>query len=242
MADAAGKEALFESLLVRAANDDATAWREIAAMAERGEGMKEPNLKWTFKALVEGAVKGGDPECARNLARAFEDGVGCTPDPKKAAVYLMQAADAGDVLAMRLLGGKYSMGAPGLPQSWPKAAEWFSKAAALGDARSMAVLGGIYFKGKLGKKDYRLAADWLERALFTGQDVDKALCHLHLGILYMDDDHGVKSDLNKAANHIEKAAKLGDPVAPELLAHVRWLQEISAITEGAGIPMSVTFF
>ena len=78
-----------------------------------------------------------------------------------------------------------------------------------GDAAAQVAVGESYAEGKGVSRDYKLAAEWYQRAADKG-DIGG---ELHLAALYRDGGKGFPRDMAQAAAWYRKAAEQGDVTA-----------------------------
>jgi TPR repeat protein len=135
-------------------------------------------------------------------------------DERAAAKWMSMAAEQGDAVAQRSLGGFYSNGT-GVDKDERAAAKWMSMAAEQGDARAQFILGVLYFHGIGVDKDQRAAAKWMRMAAEQG-DAD---AQRSLGVKYSNGT-GVDKDQRAAAKWTRMAAEQGDARAQCKLGHM----------------------
>jgi TPR repeat protein len=98
-----------------------------------------------------------------------------------------------------------------------KAIELFEKASSQGNAGALAALGGMYTLGKGVIKNPVKGLELFEKAALQGS----AAAQYTIGVYYAKGEGGVAQDLNKAIEWLDKAAKQGNPYAPNVLGMVR---------------------
>lgn len=92
---------------------------------------------------------------------------------------LYAKAKAGDKIAQRALGWRFSNGA-GVKRNNTKARYWWQKAAEQGDAVSQLNLGGMYYYGNGVSKDYKKAFKWYKKSAENGdRDAQYSLGYLY---------------------------------------------------------------
>ncbi len=121
----------------------------------------------------------GDPKAQGELGLLYEKGLGTTPDDKKAAYWLAEAAEKGDAGSQNNLGFLYFNG-HGVTQDYAQALKWFQKAADQGLASAESNLGLIYGAGLGLPKDYPKALAWFKKAA----DQDDLDAQVNLGMMY----------------------------------------------------------
>eukprot|EP00746_Dinoflagellata_sp_MGD_P007758 gnl/MRDRNA2_/MRDRNA2_115430_c0_seq1.p1 gnl/MRDRNA2_/MRDRNA2_115430_c0~~gnl/MRDRNA2_/MRDRNA2_115430_c0_seq1.p1 ORF type:complete len:724 (-),score=163.84 gnl/MRDRNA2_/MRDRNA2_115430_c0_seq1:99-2270(-) len=173
-----------------------------------GAEVLETNFAWHHHW---DAAKKGDAEGMRRLGRAYEEGIGITPDKQQAIEYYKRAASSGDMLAQRYLAGIFAAGA-GVPRDFNAAATWAQKAAAQGDTAAQRALGCMYATGAGVKQDIDMAASWCRRSALGGDIVAMRA----LGMM-LAKGAGINQDFSQAAYWYRKSADRGDAVAQRLL-------------------------
>jgi TPR repeat protein len=105
----------------------------------------------------------GNAKSMGELGMMYLEGVGCSPDPSLALVWLARGARKGDALSENNLGFLYDKGR-GVPRDPRLALKWFQKAAAQGLASAQRNLGLLYGRGDGIPRDDAQALSWFERA------------------------------------------------------------------------------
>jgi hypothetical protein len=161
-----------------------TSLNELANDIEKGRYKTRKESKAEFEKITEAVWKDWASPSPSASASA-------TPQQAdtSAVAKLRQAADAGDVGAMRKLGVLYEEG-EGVAKDLNEAARWYRKAADAGDATAMRNLGVIYSKGEGVAKDLSEAARWYRKAA----DAGNAEAMFNLGLDYSKGE-GVASRL-----------------------------------------------
>ncbi len=137
---------------------------------------------WRQSALISSAKKGaasGDLASAIRLAVMYETGALVRKDPKRAAHWHLQAAEAGDPESQRVVALLYREGR-GLEKSETSAARWMLAAARQGDLLAQREMGLFYKKGEGIRKDMKKALFWLRKASEGGE----AEAQYALGAIY----------------------------------------------------------
>jgi TPR repeat protein len=120
---------------------------------------------------------------------------------------LMQAANAGVVEAMELVG--YSLHhAQGVAQDYVQAMQWYRKAAEGGNAAAMEEIGFLYHNGLGVPMDFDVAMQWYRQ----GADRGSPSAMNNIGFLYYN-GVGVPQNFASALQWFEKAANAGNPTA-----------------------------
>jgi TPR repeat protein len=108
-------------------------------------------------------------------------GIGVNKDVAKGLELLVEAAQAGDKEAVKLLFGHYN-GSDGVPVDEVKAMHWLHVGANYGDPQMQAELGRRYMLGSWVNKDAALAERWISKAAAAGlPDAYVLLGQLHAG-------------------------------------------------------------
>ncbi len=112
---------------------DSTAMAAIGTMYEKGgEGVPKAHIRKAAQWHLKAAEAGNSAGDADHRARLSMVGEGVPQDYAKAALWLGQAAEAGQIMAMGAIGVLYGYGR-GVPKDREKAAFWLRKAARAGD-------------------------------------------------------------------------------------------------------------
>lgn len=147
----------------------------------------------------------GDDSAMRNLATAYNVGIGVVQDYGKAREWYERAAEAGNADAMYSLGVLYYHGR-GVGQSYVIARVQYEKAADRGDSDALTSLGALYQNGHGVEQDYIIARTLYEKAIDKGNVV----AMFNLGLLYDSGGKGLDRDYANARQWYEKAADKGD--------------------------------
>ncbi|HJT86268.1 MAG TPA: metallophosphoesterase [Bryobacteraceae bacterium] len=202
--------------------DYAAALKQWQPIAERGDANAEYNLGLLY-ALGKGvpqnyqtaaewyrkAAEQGVAAAEYNLGVLYANGQGVSKSPGDAINWFTKAAQQGIAEADASLGDLYHDGSP---PNYANAEEWYRKAAAQGIASAQFSLGLMHDLGEGVPQDYDEAIRWYRQAADAGY----APALTNLGILYYN-QQGVKRDLLEAYAWLERAQKLNDPRAGELL-------------------------
>ena len=154
--------------------------------------------KNALKALQERAAT-GDADAQCGLGKQYEFALGVPRDNTKAALWLRQAAEQGNIVAQVELGVVFDK-----TQDYAQAFTWYSKAAERGNARAQYNLGLCYLNGESVPKDTARALDLFRKAADQGD----AIAEHELGWIYQD-GVGVQQDYAQAANYFRKSANQG---------------------------------
>jgi localization factor PodJL len=163
---ALGPEALREA----AANGDARAQFEIAAIYTEGRAVPE-DLAAAAVWYERSAAQGFAPAQYR-LGNLYENGRGVDKDLQQARLWYQRAAEAGNRMAMHNLAALYAGGELG-KQQFDAAAEWFEQAARRGMRDSQFNLGMLYARGLGVSQDLEASFKWFSLAASRG-DADAA--------------------------------------------------------------------
>lgn len=159
-----------EPLLAAAADGDARAQFEVAAIYTEGRAVPE-DLKAAAMWYERAAGQGFAPAQYR-LGNLYENGRGVAKDLAQARLWYQQAAEAGNRMAMHNLAALYAGGGLGT-QQFDAAAKWFEEAASRGMKDSQFNLGMLYARGLGVKQDLAASFKWFSLAANKG-DKDAA--------------------------------------------------------------------
>ncbi|MBN9669699.1 caspase family protein [Roseibium aggregatum] len=120
--------------------------------------------------LLQDAVDEGDPEAMFELGRLYEKGIGVEQDVKKALELFHRSADEKFADAINDLGFLHFQGGLGVPRDQKKAIDYFSKAAELRHPEAMFNYAALIDDGVVEGRDQKDAAEFLYRALRTGNE------------------------------------------------------------------------
>ncbi len=161
-----------EALRQAAANGDARAQFEVAAIYTEGRAVPE-DLAQAAVWYERAAAQGFAPAQYR-LGNLYENGRGVTKDLQQARLWYQRAAEAGNRMSMHNLAALYAGGELG-KQEFGSASEWFEQAAARGMKDSQFNLGMLYARGLGVKQDMQTSYKWFSLAAARGdQDAAKA--------------------------------------------------------------------
>lgn len=161
-----GPEALREA----AANGDARAQFEVAAIYTEGRAVTEDPEQaaiWYERAAAQGFAP-----AQYRLGNLYENGRGVAKDLEQARLWYQRAAEAGNRMSMHNLAALYAGGELG-KQQFDAAASWFEQAAARGMKDSQFNLGMLYARGLGVKQDMQTSYKWFSLAAARG-DKDAA--------------------------------------------------------------------
>ena len=162
--------------------------------------------------LIINAAESGDAESQYFLAKLYETGAGdLEKDSAKAAYWLKQASDAGNLDARCEVAIRYLHGIEGYPINKAKAFAMLQENAKQKHPASMREMGRLYDKGLTGfvQQDERQAYSWFLKAA----DVDDSLAAVHLGYYYEMGKGGLKQDYAKAMTWYQKGVSQLEPIA-----------------------------
>lgn len=128
---------------------------------------------------------------------------GLNQDFEQAGIWLLKAAQQGDISAMDMLGTIHLYGY-GVEKSQKNAFAWWQKSADLGSAEGLYFTGLFYGSGDIVDQDYKKSSELLKEAADKGH-LDAAF---QLGIYYMH-GFGVEKDIHKAIQLFDMAAEKG---------------------------------
>ncbi len=144
-----------------------------------------------------------------SIAQKFYYGVGAPKDVHKAFRLYLQAAKAGSIDAMFIVGGMYMQG-KGTSINKAEAFKWLYKAAINGKSskESERILGQSFITGQNVPQNYDEGVTWYERAAKGGD----AAAQSELGFLYFSGKL-IEKDYNKAFQWFDIAARNNYPLA-----------------------------
>ncbi|WP_332687838.1 SEL1-like repeat protein, partial [Devosia sp.] len=154
-----------EPLLAAAANGDARAQFEVAAIYTEGRAVTQDYAeaaKWYERAAAQGFVP-----AQYRLGNLYEAGQGVDKDIEIAKLWYQRGAEAGNRMAMHNLAALYAGGLLG-EQEFETAAEWFAQAAARGMTDSQFNLGMLYARGLGVQQDFEQSYKWFSLAAGNG--------------------------------------------------------------------------
>jgi len=161
-----------DQLLDAAANGDARAQFEVAAIYTEGRAVSE-DLEAAAIWYERAAGQGFAPAQYR-LGNLYENGRGVDKDLAQARLWYQRAAEAGNRMAMHNLAALYAGGGLG-QQQFDAAAKWFEEAAVRGMKDSQFNLGMLYARGLGVKQDLPASYKWFSLAADRGdKDAVKA--------------------------------------------------------------------
>jgi TPR repeat protein len=148
---------------------DPYAMSELGRYYEDGKG-GELDLSKAHYWFTQ-ASAAGDSSATAELGWLYESGKGVRKDCSQASSLYEQAAAEGNGGAMRLMALFYERGSD--HGCWPtkdyaQALSWYKKAALAGDEFSMLAIGVYYQGGFVGKPNFALAREWMQKALDAG--------------------------------------------------------------------------
>jgi TPR repeat protein len=146
----------------------------------------------------------GKAEDQLELARLYHEGIGTVKDPFEAAVWCRQAAEQGNVNAMRTLAICLEDG-DGVSVDLAEMAKWYRKAADQGDPESQFKLGVCYRDGLGVAKDDHHAVKWTKQSAEQGHPIAQA----NLGSFIISGDD--QSRYPEAIKWFKLSAKQGHP-------------------------------
>jgi localization factor PodJL len=159
-----------EPLLAAAADGDARAQFEVAAIYTEGRAVPE-DLEAAAMWYERAAGQGFAPAQYR-LGNLYENGRGVAKDLAQARLWYQRAAEAGNRMAMHNLAALYAGGGLGA-QQFDAAAKWFEEAANRGMKDSQFNLGMLHARGLGVKQDLAASFKWFSLAANRG-DKDAA--------------------------------------------------------------------
>lgn len=201
----------------------------LARLSEPGGPLDKGPQVWQGHLLKAAAA--GWPEAAFNLGEALGQGTLPSNPALNPAYFYMQAATAGHGTAALRLGEIYLEGSHGLERDEAQAVIWLGLAANNSEEAAALRLGQIYYE-----KNPPVALSWLQRtttadgAYLLGQlylkagrvieavssltaaaDQGQAPANLALGVIYSENDLGLRTNPRAAIRHFKIAAQAGLP-------------------------------
>jgi len=180
-------------------------YRELVSLPEN----YHEAVKWFSLAAAQNY-----PLAQSNLALMYLHGLGVEKNVKLALQWLTQAAQSGNVNAQYELGAFYEQGYLGEPGA-KEAASWYRLASAQEYSPAHNALASLLLRGDGVPKDTNAALALLERSA-SQNNVD--------ALLVMADFHFengyLSQNLAPAVLALERAAKLGSPIAQSRLGHM----------------------
>lgn len=150
---------------------------------------------------LQSAADGGEAEARRVLAYALLQGIGMASDPPAAVEMFRVLSDAGDPVAMDLLGTFYHKGLHGLARDPERAFRLYTGASELGHLGALANLGVLYIKGEGTAAEPSKAASLFKK----GAEAGNARC-MELLAVCLEEGIGVEKDAATAEQWRRKAA------------------------------------
>lgn len=174
----------------------------------------------------------GNPAAQYQLGNLYEYGLGVTQNIQTAIELYTKSARQGNADAMNKLGDILSRSFPG---NHEKAAMWYEKAATKyragidkGRPEDQYGLGLLYETGRLGKRDYVEALNWLRKAAEQGY----VPAYVEIGAMYSIGTEATSEDQVESAKWFRMAAEAGDAKSMSSLA--------SKYERGEGVPADTT--
>ncbi len=184
----------------------------------------EASAKWYSQASAQ-----GHPEAQKmflriavSLGSLYENGYqseryinqGVEVDYKKSVQWYREAAEWGDIRAMKQIAALYTR-KDGSIFDLQEAAKWYQKAADIGDLQAQVQMGHFHLMGYGVQKDPEQAAKIYQAAANRGSTVAQS----NLALMYYE-GHGIRKDLAKAIEWYRKAADQGDTKAQTNLGSI----------------------
>lgn len=188
----------------------------VGAQLQGGEDDFDP-------AALRLLAERGNADAQFELGIRYLGGEGMPKDEKKAAEWLMKAADQEKLEAMNALGTMHEEGV-GVPKDEKKAFEWYEKAAKYGFPLAQQNLSQCYEMGRGVEKNQAEANKWLERAAHQEFAPSQAMYAFKL-----ERGLGVDKNTRAAAEWYLKAAQNGLIRAMTHLAYLYYT--------GTGVPL-----
>ena len=116
--------------------------RTTQVMYTIGEELLQSDHPKDAMIYLEIAANEGHLLAYQLLVKAYDQGLGCLPDPKKAFDYCLKAAELGDSISMFRLAEKYELG-QGVDSSFVKAAKWYELSKNAGHKEALNALNSL---------------------------------------------------------------------------------------------------
>jgi len=227
---ASSAEKVFLTCLELAKKGDNFSQDKVSFMYALGQGTTQDDTK-AFES-IKNTVEGGNDDSALVMAFMYKYGLGIKKDTDKALkIYLMLSENG-------YAKGSSKAGLIYLSRNQDKEAfSSFKMAAEQGSSSAKYLLGLKYLarnsKEPLIEKDYKNVLKWLHELVeegvvaeqlaeqlveegFVNKYVRLVNTHYILGMMYKGE--GPKKDINKAINHLKKAAEEGDKDSQQVLS------------------------
>lgn len=164
-------------------------------------------LQFLLVTLASPSLVAAEP--LSTTAQKYYYGIGVSKSFQKAFTLYLEAARAGDVAAMFVVGGMYMKG-QGVESNPPQGFRWLYRAAIEGRSskESQRILGQFFLTGQGVPQNYSEALRWYERAAQGGDREAQS----ELAFLYFS-GNVVARDYEKALYWFELAARNGYPLA-----------------------------
>ncbi|MGY3892843.1 tetratricopeptide repeat protein [Aeromonas enterica] len=192
------------------------------ALIEKGQVQNDIALLREAIALLEPAVKKGDPSAQFELGRLYADGRYDTRNGPEALSLITAAAEHGNADAQLYLGQIHSGTSQGIievERDSEVGLKWYEKSAAQGNLHAQYVLGVEYSSDYGPIHDDGIALKWYLRSAEKGYVYSQEA----LGNVYLFGRLGQKIDRNKAEHYLKLAAAQGSQDAEGKLKVLRCL-------------------
>lgn len=172
--------------------------------------LKQANIEYKEKnytearILWEKAAHLNSGEAEYQLSRLYALGQGVEENTERYFELLENAAEKGELKALKTLGNEYYSGNV-ITRDYGKAFRLLKEAAIRGDVESQVYLGRMYGYGYGVEKNPEKALEWYRKA--ANENNSSAL--LEIGRMYQD-GNGVKKDMHMAISYFERAIKDSD--------------------------------
>jgi len=183
----------------------------VPAQVKLGKLCEENDDYESAAHWFELAAQKADPEANEKLGQYYLHGMGGKPKNfNTAQKYLENAANAGQIGAMKLL-GYFNF----YLKKYDYALDWFRKSAAKGDPEAIYRLGLMYENGDGVVQDHKEAFEYFKSSAEKGYED----AWVNLGIEYLL-GQGTDKDLKEANRWIGKAAKAEIPTAQMIMGDI----------------------
>ena len=197
---------------LRAENGDAEAAYLLSCYyLKQGVAYYRDGHAWAMKAAEEGSAAG-----MMNAGICYYDGMGVDKDSQTAAIFFLDALEAGNTRVLNALAYMYAMG-DGVSRNPDKAFEYARRAVDIGLPYSLQTLAFMYANGIGTPSDTQKARALYQKEIASNPDDGIAYHSLAVLLSQESDEHWPES-----VPLFQKAADRGCSLAYQPLAHAYW--------------------
>ena len=175
-----------------------------------GADVKKSHVK-AFNLFLKSATH-NFPSAQYFVGSSFENGYGIKKDHVKAFEWYLKASKNNDLKSQQKVAKFYYSGI-GINKNIERSLKWATKAGDRGDKESMVLAGKIYYESQ----KYTNAMFWFNMAIEYDRFLSEPL--YYIGKMYLNGE-GVKKNLEKAFNILNKSSSFGFSAAQYLLARM----------------------